>query len=1096
MPGQSNIILSKGGEHKGRGWSGWWGHAVDGRPEAVWYVGAWPGWVCAGGDVAAAAVVPSLPVRAIGSRRVVLARVTLLLLLVVGGVVLWRGLAVGRPAVSRAARADAAPFGAGAHQGLSSLPLAAQGVVSATVGSDSRAYRVHRSGEGYLAVNPAQRLRTRFDGGGVHVAAGRVRFGLRLDAAGSGTMAALAPIAARAHGNRVVYARQGLSEWYANGPLGLEQGFTLARAPVATDSGPLTLSLVLSGNVHASVQPGGRGLTLAASGGPSLRYDNLQATDARGRALHSWVTLQGRRLLVHVDAHGARYPLSIDPLIQQGSKLTGKEETGKGYFGYSVALSADGNTALIGGPLDNSSVGAAWVFTRSEGKWTQQGGKLTGEEATGLRYFGNSVALSSNGNTAVIGGPYYNSQVGAVWVFTRSEGKWTQQAKLTGKEETGEGHFGNSVALSSDGNTALVGGLRDNTAAGAVWVFTRSEGKWTQQGGKLTGKEETGEGWFGYSVALASNGGNTALIGGEADNSHTGAAWVFTRSEGKWTQQGGKLTGGSGNFGNSVALSSEGSTALVGGLSYNGAVGAAWVFTRSEGKWTQQAKLAGEGETGEGEFGTSVALSAEGNTALIGGESDNKYAGAVWVFTRSEGKWTQQGAKLTGKEETGEGAFGSAAALSAEGHTALIGGPSDNEIHGAAWVFASGPTATTGSATGITETEATLHGIINPEGAATKYYLEYGTTESYGNKTAEASVGSGTSNVEVSKTITGLTSNTKYHYRLVATNTNGTTDGTDQTFTTTHWAFQELPLLGNKEEGLVSGVSCASSTACISVGTFQNSSGSGFLPLAEKWNGTGWSAQEPPAPAGGKFIELHGVSCSSSTACTAVDGYTNSSEKKEPYAEKWNGTTWSLQEPPAPTGSKGSGLLGVSCTSSTACTAVGSYTNSSGQNVPLAEKWNGTTWSLQEPPAPTGSKYNLLWGVSCTSSTACIAVGEYTNSSEKREALVEKWNGTEWSLQEPPLPTGRKGGLLRSVSCTSSTECTAVGGVLNGTEGYLPLAEKWNGTAWTAQEPPAPTGTRGSILEGVSCTSSTECFATGYFANTLGRNLPLAELMS
>jgi hypothetical protein len=1071
--------------------------------------------------------------------------VVLLLLL---GVALWRGLAVERPLLSGASRPVAAHSGAGSHRGLSILPLAAQGVVSAVLGSDSGTYRVGRLGAGYQAVNPAQGLRVRFGRAGVRVQSGGVRLGLRLGAVGYGaSLVAVAPVAPRARGNRVVYARAGLSEWYANGPLGLEQGFTLARAPVGDSGMPLTLSLALSGDARVSVDASGRGLTLAALGSSSLRYANLLATDARGRTLHSWVTLQGGWVLLHVDARGARFPLRIDPLIQQGAKLTGKEETGKGYFGYSVALSADGNTALVGGPLDNSSVGAAWVFVRAEGKWTQQGGKLTGEEATGLRYFGNSVALSSNGNTALIGGPYYNGQVGAAWVFTRSEGKWTQQAKITGKEETGEGHFGNSVALSSDGNTALVGGFRDSTATGAAWVFTRSEGKWTQQGGKLTGKEETGEGWFGYSVALASNGGNTALIGGEADNSHTGAAWVFTRSEGKWTQQGGKLTGGSGNFGNSVALSSEGNTALVGALSYGG-VGGAWVFTRSEGKWTQQAKLTSEGETGEGEFGSSVALAAEGNTALIGGESDNKYTGGAWVFTRSEAKWTQQGAKLTGKEETGEGSFGSAAALSAEGHTALIGGPSDNEIHGAAWVFASGPTATTGSATGITEAEATLHGKVNPEGAETKYYFEYGTTESYGSKTAEASVGSGTSNVEVSKAITGLSSNTKYHYRLVAKNSNGTTDGTDQTFTTTHWAFQELPLLGNKEEGLVSGVSCASSTACISVGSFQNSSGSGFLPLAEKWNGTGWSAQEPPAPAGGKFIQLYGVSCSSSTACTAVDGYTNSSEKEEPYAEKWNGTEWSLQEPPAPTGSKGSGLLGVSCTSSTACTAVGYYENSSGQDVPLAEKWNGTTWSLQEPsvptgskgseligvscmsstactavgyyenssgqdvplaekwngttwslqepPLPTGSKYNLLWGVSCTSSTACIAVGEYTNSSEKREALVEKWNGTEWSLQEPPLPTGRKGDLLRSVSCTSSTECTAVGGVLNGTEGYLPLAEKWNGTAWTAQEPPAPTGTRGSILEGVSCTSSNECFATGYFANTLGRNLPLAELMS
>ncbi len=1093
MASRSRILLS--GE-SGRGYRGWRGR---GRPATgeldatVGCVGARFGWVSAGGHGSAAAGLPPLGVGASGLRRDVLVRV-LVLLLLVSGVVLWRGLSQERPAVSHAAHSGAAHTAAGLHEGLTSLPLAAQGAVSAALGSGSDAYRVSSSGDGYQAVNPAQRLRARFDRAGVSVLSGGARLELRLDAVGYGAaLSALAPVAPRARGNRVVYARQGLSEWYANGPLGLEQGFTLARAPAGGAGGPLVLSVALSGDVRASVDAGGRGLALAAPGSSVLRYDDLLATDARGRALHSWITLRAGQVLLHVDARGARYPLSIDPLVQQGAKLTGGEEVGKGYVGYSAAVSADGNTAIVGGMLDNNGVGAAWVFTRSEGKWTQQA-KLTGEEATGLRYFGISVALSSNGNTALVGGSSYNSKVGAAWVFTRSEGKWTQQAKLTGKEEVGEGYFGGAAALSGDGNTALVAGSNNNSGIGAVWVFTRSEGKWTEQA-KLTGNEETGNGTFGTSVAIASNGGNTALIGGEKDNSSTGAVWVFTRSEGKWTQQGAKLTGGAGNFGNSVALASEGNTALVGALSYNGAVGGAWVFTRSEGKWTQQAELTGKEETGEGEFGTSVALSSSGNTALVGGESDNKYTGAAWVFTRAEGKWTQQ-SKLTGREEVGEGAFGSAVALSAEGYTALIGGHGDSEVHGAAWIFASGPTATTGSATGVAETEATLHGIVNPEGTETKYYFEYGTTESYGSKTAETSVGSGTSNVAVSKTITGLTSNTKYHYRIVATNSNGTTDGADQVFTTIHWSFQEPPLLGNKEEGLIYGVSCTSSTACFSVGIFQNSSGSAFLPLAEKWNGTAWSAQEPPAPTGSTFPQLSRVSCTSSTACIAVGEYTNSSGIRQSLAEKWNGTAWSLQEPPAPTGSKGSELVGVSCTSSSECFATGYFTNSSGTSEPLAEKWNGTAWSLQEPPAPTGSKYNLLWGVSCASSTACIAVGEYTNSSGIRQPLAEKWNGTAWSLQEPSLPTGRKGGILRGVSCTSSTECTAVGGVLVSSEGFMPLAERWNGTAWSAQEPPVPTGARGSVLEGVSCTSSIECFATGSFANSSGRNRPLAEHMT
>ncbi|MEA2403988.1 MAG: hypothetical protein QOE08_635, partial [Thermoleophilaceae bacterium] len=157
---------------------------------------------------------------------------------------------------------------------------------------------------------------------------------------------------------------------------------------------------------------------------------------------------------------------------QQGSKLTGSGETGSGQFGVSVALSADGNTALIGGQVDNGSVGAAWAFTRSGGVWTQQGTKLTGSGETGSGQFGWSVALSADGDTALIGGQVDNGSVGAAWAFTRSGGVWTQQgSKLTGSGETGSGEFGISVALSDDGDTALIGGWGDNGSVGAAWAF-------------------------------------------------------------------------------------------------------------------------------------------------------------------------------------------------------------------------------------------------------------------------------------------------------------------------------------------------------------------------------------------------------------------------------------------------------------------------------------------------------------------------------------------------------------------------------------------------------------------------------------------------
>ena len=369
--------------------------------------------------------------------------------------------------------------------------------------------------------------------------------------------------------------------------------------------------------------------------------------------------------------------------------LTGKEESGKAEFGSSVALaSKEGNYALIGGPANNGGVGAAWVLTRSGTTWTYQA-TLTGGGENGAGSFGTSVALSASGEYALAGGKGDSKEVGAAWVFLRSGTTWAQQGeKLTGKEEAGEGEvkpgkggFGFSVALSSEGNTALIGGHRYLNGSGAAWVFTRSGTTWTQQA-KLTANsgEESGAGEFGDAVALSSN-GNTALIGGYRDAEGAGAAWVFTRSGTTWTQQGGKLTGsgetGAGEFGDSVALSSNGNTALIGGYRDAAGAGAAWVFTRASEKWTQQGeKLTGGGETGAGEFGTSVALSSEGNTALIGGPTDNAGVGAAWAFTRASEKWTQQGEKLTGAGETGAGEFGDSVALSSEGNTALIGGPS------------------------------------------------------------------------------------------------------------------------------------------------------------------------------------------------------------------------------------------------------------------------------------------------------------------------------------------------------------------------------------------------------------------------------------
>jgi hypothetical protein len=304
------------------------------------------------------------------------------------------------------------------------------------------------------------------------------------------------------------------------------------------------------------------------------------------------------------------------------------------------------------------------------------------------------------------------------------------------------------------------------------------------------------------------------------------------------------------------------------------------------------------------------------------------------------------------------------------------------------------------------------------------------------------------------------------------------------------WTGQEPPLPKGAKVGQneLRDVSCTSSTSCIAVGGFRNSAGVVNVPLADSWNGTEWTTQELPLPAGAKHGSLKAVSCTSSTACIAVGQALNSAEATVPLVERWNGASWTPSEILADVT-----LEAVSCTSSTSCIAVGSNVNFEGKVVPVTENWNGTAWTWKNPPAPKSSMASHLDGISCTSSTSCIAAGGFENTSKKKLPLAESWNGTAWAVQEPASPTGAESSELSGVSCASSSACIAAGGFENNLGKNVPLAESWNGTAWTVQEPPSPTGAKSSYLTGVSCTSSTTCMAVGHFENSAGKIVPLAE---
>src|SRR5215472_7614370 len=300
------------------------------------------------------------------------------------------------------------------------------------------------------------------------------------------------------------------------------------------------------------------------------------------------------------------------------------------------------------------------------------------------------------------------------------------------------------------------------------------------------------------------------------------------------------------------------------------------------------------------------------------------------------------------------------------------------------------------------------------------------------------------------------------------------------------WSVESTPSPQGGASSALNAVDCTSASVCVAVGNSFTHSGT-EITLAERWDGTRWSIQATPNPSSGGGA-LFGVSCTSASACTAV-GASNAGT----FAEQWNGTKWAIQPTPNPAGAQFSFLIAVTCTSSSACTAVGGYGNSSGTQVTLAEHWNGTQWRIQATSNPSGAQFSFLNAVSCTSPSACTAVGGYGNSSGTLVTLAERWNGTTWVIQHTPNPSGAQVSILNAVSCTSSSACAAFGFDVNGSGLSVTLAERWNGTTWSIQPTPNRPRASASGFSAVSCPMPSFCMAAGTAANSFSTPVSLAE---
>jgi hypothetical protein len=594
-----------------------------------------------------------------------------------------------------------------AAQGFGRLPLAARARISDLIGGGVPSFAIH----GLRGVNRAQRLRISFSERGASIASGSGRVGITLAALGyGGKLLNVSSAAPHARANTVTYAHGAVREWFANGPLGLEQGFDLPARP-AGGAGPLTLSLKLSGGMTTRLSNGD---VLLAGHGARLRYGGLVATDARGRVLPASLALAPGGILIRVEDRGATYPLRIDPLVQQA--VLAPSTALQGSFGYSSAIS--GKTIVVGDPPYESERGAAYVFEEpTSGGWADatETKLLIAEDGKASNDFGLSVAIT--GNTLVVGAPYDKTATtyasGAVYIFEAPSGDWKsakQVAQLTVPdvrenkqheiEEVPElQSLGTSVAIS--GSTVVAGAPGRNGNQGAAYVFVKPGGGWKSTSTFTAKLHETAAAFiekacpdFGQSIAMS---GGTVVVGAPGQffastncefHHLPGAAYVFVEPKAGWSgelESTDTLTpSGSApedKFGSSVALSELARTIVVGSpeqtVGASAGQGAAYVFEKPGAGWTgspAQTELTDPHGAAAEEFGHSVAVAGEGGTVFVGATGFGQYytekTSGVYAFTMPEAGWSGTGGEPE-KIGTPEIAYGLGYSLADEGSTLL-----------------------------------------------------------------------------------------------------------------------------------------------------------------------------------------------------------------------------------------------------------------------------------------------------------------------------------------------------------------------------------------------------------------------------------------
>lgn len=378
-------------------------------------------------------------------------------------------------------------------------------------------------------------------------------------------------------------------------------------------------------------------------------------------------------------------------------KLLASDGAGSDQFGNYVAVSADGNTVVASAHVDDGSTGSAYVYRWNGQSWVEI--KLTADDGMASDGFGSSVAVSADGNTVVIGAPNVDTPAangGAAYVFRWNGSAYVQVQKVQPSTLFDNAYFGTSVAVSGDGSRIAVGAIYVNISGGSPWgavyTFSRNGSTYELMGNALNAPSPQNYDYF-CRVALSAD-GSTLAVGARGYDSNKGAVFVLQWNGSNYSscQKLVTVDQTSGEYlGNSISISADGSTVVAGAYSYSSNRGAVYVFRRNGSSYAQVNKLTASDGVASDYFGISVAVSGDGGRVAAGAYNDDETytdQGSAYLY-RWNGSVYVLSEKLLATDVTAASYYyGSGIALSADDSTLVVGAYGYNSSQGTVWLYA------------------------------------------------------------------------------------------------------------------------------------------------------------------------------------------------------------------------------------------------------------------------------------------------------------------------------------------------------------------------------------------------------------------------